>query len=473
MGRAAGANTMWATMGFLVTAVGLPIIGVIASALSRSSSVLEMAGRVGRRFAVVFTCVLYLTIGPLFVIPRTATVSYEVGVRPLVSDGAAVISLALFSIVFLGLNLYFGLRPGRLIDWVGRYLTPAFLILLSGMLLASVVSPMTDGPLPAPKKNYADHAFLTGLIDGYGTMDALGSLAFAVLIIDNLRRLKIERPGQIAVETAKSGISVAVVMSVLYGLLAFVGATSLAVTVGAPNGGAVLAGVSRHYFGSAGQLLIAAIVFLACLKTAIGLTTACAEMFVVIFPRSLSYDRWVIVFTGISLAIANVGLATIVKGSVPVLMFLYPLAIALILLALLTPVLGDRPSVHRFTVAFAGVAAFFDFLNTLPPPMKSSSVAKTLLSLASEFLPGFSSGMGWTVPALIGFVLGVIISRGRGEAGRPSAGPEHQPQSAPTVTAPVDPTAPAPAPADGPAAESTTSTGAVPATKGQAAPERS
>ena len=124
MGQSAGNNTLQATIGFLVTGVGLPLLGVIASALSRSESLFDMAKPVSRIYSVLFTCMLYLTIGPLFAIPRTATVAFEVGLSPFITKDYIQIGLFIFSFVFFAVTLYFSLRPGRIIDWVGKYLTP-------------------------------------------------------------------------------------------------------------------------------------------------------------------------------------------------------------------------------------------------------------------------------------------------------------------------------------------------------------
>lgn len=192
LGRAAQGATPWATAGFLVTAVGLPVLGIVASALSGSRSVLEMASPVGRRYAVAFTTALYLTIGPLFAIPRTATVSYEVGFAGSVPTGARHGALLAFTLVFFAVTGVAALRPGRLVDWVGRYLTPVFLVLLGALLVAAVVRPMGPASGASPTAAYDGHPATQGFLDGYSTMDALGSLAFAVAVIEAVRRLGVK-----------------------------------------------------------------------------------------------------------------------------------------------------------------------------------------------------------------------------------------------------------------------------------------
>ncbi|MBO3130108.1 branched-chain amino acid transport system II carrier protein [Dermatophilus congolensis] len=409
LGRDAAGATPAATAGFLITAVGLPIIGVIASALSRSSSMLQMTSNVSRWYAVAFTCALYLTIGPLFAVPRTATVSFEVGFASYLPEGSEHLWLAVFTIVFFTLTGLAAIRPGRLIDWVGRYLTPVFLVLLLAVIAAAVIFPM--GPVEgAPNEKYAQNAAAVGFIDGYATMDALASLAFAIVIIEAIHRLGVTSPGRVAAETAKAGIYSMIAMTVIYAALAYIGATSLHLLPTAKNGGTVLAAVSSHYFGPAGTVLIAAIVLAACLKTSIGLVTACAEMFSTMFPTVLGHKGWTILFTVFSAGVANIGLASIVKISVPVLLFLYPLAITAIILGLLTPWLEGRALAAQLMTAFTAVAALFDMIKALEFPIPGKDA---LVNFASAVLPGYDLGFGWALPALVGLAAGFAITHFR------------------------------------------------------------
>lgn len=403
MGRAAGSHTAAATVGFLLTAVGLPLLGIVASALSGASSLLEMTSGVARWYALGFTCALYLTIGPAFAIPRTATVSYEVGLAPSLGDGRG--PLLVFTLVFFALTGAAALRPGRLIDYVGRYLTPVFLVLLAAVVVASFVAPMTNAPLHAPQAAYATSPLTQGLLDGYNTMDALASLAFAIVVIEAVGRLGVTSPAGIARETAKGGIVSVLAMAAIYASLAYVGATSLGVSPDARNGGQVLAGVSRHYYGTAGQWLIGAIVLVACLKTAIGLVTACAEMFAQMLPR-VGYHAWALTFTLVSCAIANVGLAAIVEWSIPVLVFLYPLAITAIVLGLLSPWLRHRRNAHRVMTAAVALAAVCDLVKALPVSVPGGS---GLVELAGRVLPGYGQGFGWVVPGVLGLLVGLAL----------------------------------------------------------------
>ena len=409
LGQLAGANTLSAMIGFLLTGVGLPIIGVVASALSRSESLYEMAKPVSKTYGIFFTCALYLTIGPLFAIPRTATVAFEVGLTAFVTEANLPLALFVFSLLFFAATLFYALRPGRILDWVGRYLTPAFVGLLSILIIATVVRPMGN-PVNYPALgDYAIQPLFTGIIDGYNTMDALASLAFAIIIISNIEKLGVTDPKRKAIETLKSGIVCLVGMGVIYSALAYMGATSLGSVESGANGGIILASVSKHYFGLFGQVLLAAIVLVACLKTAIGLITACGQMFSEMFPNSLSYNQYAIAFTFVSFAIANFGLETIIQLSLPVLMFLYPLAIVLIILSLLNPVIKKQKTVYQWTIGLTVFAALFDFINALPESIKEKGVLSEIIQVATYYLPGFENGFGWILPSIFGFIVGVIM----------------------------------------------------------------
>lgn len=409
MGQLAGANTLPATLGFLLTGVGLPVLGVVATALSKSESLYEMAKPVSRSYAVFFTCALYMTIGPLFAIPRTATVAFEVGLTPFVPTFFLRVALFIFSVLFFAATLFYSMKPARIIDWVGKYLTPLFVGLLSILLIATIVNPMGDPQQFQPQGVYAERPFFSGVLEGYHTMDALASLAFAIVILSNIEKLGIQDPKRKAIETLRSGMVCLIGMGVIYAALAYMGATSLGSVGVGENGGVIMAMVSGHYFGVIGQVLLAAIVIVACLKTAIGLITSCAQMFSELFPNSFSYNQYAIAFTLLSFIVANFGLTTIIQLSLPVLMFLYPLAITLILLSLLGPFIKRKRSVYRWTTLFTIVPAFFDFLNALPEPMKQNQFVSHLIQFAQNYIPGFEYGFGWVIPGFIGFLIGVAI----------------------------------------------------------------
>lgn len=410
MGQQAGDKTLIATIGFLITGVGLPILGIIASAISQSDSLLDMARPISNKYSKLFTCLLYLTIGPLFAIPRTATVAFEIGIHPFIKNEYLKPSLLIFSLIFFVLTLYFSMMPGKILDWIGKYLTPIFLILLSILLILTFVKPMGNVSQYFAQGDYAVKPLFTGILAGYNTMDVLASLAFAIIIISNIRKLGVKKPNLIALETCKSGVVSIILMAIIYSSLAYMGATSLGSVKRADNGGSILYMVSNHYLGVIGALLLAAIVAVACLKTAIGLITSCSEMFNEMFKNSISYKKYAILFTACSFIIANFGLNDIITLSLPILMFLYPLAITLVILSLLKPIIGEKNEIYKITTIFTIIAAFFDLCKALPTPLSNISVVKAIVNFAHLYLPGFDFGFGWIIPALLGFIVGLIIA---------------------------------------------------------------
>lgn len=410
MGQLAGSSVWLASAGLLITGVGLPLLGVAALGVSRANGLLELSSRVGRRYGLFFTCVLYLTIGPLFAIPRCATVSYTVGVQQLLPGADQRVALALFSLLFFGAVLFFSLRPGELLTWIGKVLNPLFLCFLAVLVVRALLSPLGAVSAAAPVGAYETDAFAAGFLEGYNTMDALAGLAFGIIVVDAIRRLGVTEPGQVAKSTVGAGVFSALLMGLIYVLVAVMAAQSRGLFEPAANGGEALAQIAQHYFGSAGALILAATVTVACLKTAVGLVTSCGETFVQMFPRGPRYPVWAVGFCLFSFAIANLGLDAILAWTAPVLMFLYPLSIVLILLTLFGGLFGNDRTVLAWTMGFTVPAAVLDLVCALP---KGSAAARLLAPVAglSRWLPLADKGFGWLVPALAGLLVGLALAK--------------------------------------------------------------
>ena len=413
MGQLAGRNLWLAAAGFLVTGVGLPLLGVAALGISRAEGLLGLSSRVSRGYGLFFTCLLYLTIGPFFAIPRCATVSYTVGIQRMLPETGQTLVLAVFSLVFFAAVLFFSLRPGEILTWVGKVLNPLFLAFLAVLVLRALTAPLGAVSAIEPSGSYAGAALSTGLLEGYNTMDALASLAFGIIVVNAIRGLGVEEPGQVARSTVLAGVFSSLLMALIYLLVTVVGAQSRGAFPAAANGGEALAQIAEHYFGAAGALILAATVTIACLKTAVGLITSCSETFVEIFPQGPGYRVWAVIFCVVSFLIANLGLNAILNYSTPVLMFLYPLSIVLILLTLGGRLFGNHPTVLRWTIGCTAVAALADLLRTLPEGTRAVLHLEGVVSLAETWLPLCKAGFGWLVPALIGLVIGLVLRRVR------------------------------------------------------------
>lgn len=412
VGQLAGRSLWWASAGLLITGVGLPLLGVAALGISRKEGLFDLSSRVGRGYGFFFTCLLYLTIGPFFAIPRCATVSYTVGIQQLLPQGGAL-ALRIFSLVFFAAVLFFSLRPGEILTWVGKVLTPLFLCFLAVLILRALTSPLGDVSTVEPSGSYAANAFTAGVLEGYNTMDALASLAFGIIVVNAIRGLGVKEPAAVAKSTVLAGVFSSLFMGLIYVLVIVMGAQSRGLFPVSANGGEALSLIAGHYFGGVGALILAATVTLACLKTAVGLITSCSETFVQLFPAGPSYRIWAVGFCAISFLIANLGLNAIVSYSTPVLMFLYPLSIVLILLTLGGGLFGNDRGVLRWTIGFTMAASVIDLLRTLPESTRALLHLEPLVTFAETYLPLCQLGFGWVCPALAGLLLGLLLRRMR------------------------------------------------------------
>ncbi len=422
MGQLAGRNVWIAIIGFCVTAVGMPLLGVAALGISQSDGLQSLSGKVGRGYSYFFTCALYLSIGPFFAIPRCATVPFTIGIEPLLSEGASSsTALLIFTLVFFALVLVFSLFPNGIMTWIGRILNPIFLVLLGVLVVRALIDPMGSIRSIDPSGNYVTGSFFTGFIEGYGTMDALAALAFGIVVVDVIKRLGVSEPNAIARNTAGAGIFSCLLMGLIYLAVTVVGTQSRALYEVCDNGGEVLAIIAKHYFGTAGDIVMAAIVTFACLKTAIGLITSCSEAFEKMFKKGPSYRVWAVIFCIVSLLIANQGLTAIISYSLPVLYLLYPLAITLILLALFGNLFNHSRTIYAWVTGLTLIAAIIDFFNALPANVTAALHMDGVVSTVRSVLPFSDIGLGWVCPALLGLIIGLIIYTTKGKGRRAAA----------------------------------------------------
>lgn len=400
LGQQAGSNWLSAMSGFLLTGAGLPLLGVIAIGYSGSRDVQDLASRVTPWYGVAFAAVLYLAIGPLFATPRTATVTFEIGVTPFIGPEHKTMALAIFSAFFFGVTYWLSISPGKLVDRIGKVLTPALLATIAVLVGYAAFNPM--GELQAAQGGFADRPFVTGVLEGYQTMDALASLVFAIIVIDAARALGVRNRAQLLATTTVAGAVAAACLAVVYLLIGYMGATSVAGLGLQENGAAVLSKTAQHYFGMGGNVLLSAIVFLACLSTAVGLIISCSEYFNRLLP-AVSYKTFVVIFTLVSMAFANKGLSGIISISVPVLMLLYPLTVVIILLAFLNNWFGGSRVVYVCTIFATLVVGVLDAWKA------AFNFAPETAALINSIFPLYDIGMGWLLPASIGFVLGLVL----------------------------------------------------------------
>ena len=414
LGQMAGRNALPAIIGFIITAVGIPILGVAAIGITHSDGLQTLSGKVGKGYGIFFTCLLYLTIGPLFAIPRCATVSFTTGITPLLgADSPERLYLLLFSAVFFAFVLFFSLRPGKITVWIGKIINPLFLFFFAVLMLAALLAPGAAVSAVEPVEAYRSDAFFPALIEGYGTMDAIAGLAFGIVVIDVIRRMGVDNDDAIAEDVLSSGLLTGALMALIYVVSIVVGAQSRGLFELSENGGIALTQIAGHYLGGVGLFILAFTITFACLKTSIGLVTACAETFSKMTNGKISYRSWAILFTVFSFAVSNIGLSAIIEYSIPMLMLIYPPAIALILLAFLGKFFAHDRTVYIATMIGTWAAAIFDCMKTLPAPVQTALHLDTPIAFAAAHLPLFDKNLGWLLPAVIGFAAGMAIRASR------------------------------------------------------------
>ncbi|MBI0110939.1 branched-chain amino acid transport system II carrier protein [Lactobacillus sp. W8093] len=406
LGQMAGANWLVATLGFLVTAVLLPLLSVLAISVTHAKGVYDIGLPLGSTFALVFMILIHLTIGPLFGTPRTASISFKVGIEPMLPQSMAQIGLLIFSTIFFVCAFVVAYEESNILTSIGKVLNPLFLLLLFIVFLMGFFSPMGRASAQKVTLAYQQAPFFNGFLQGYNTMDALAGLAFGVTVVTAVRQMGKTTAKSNAKVTAKAGILATLTIGVIYVALIWLGATTLQHYRIAADGGTTFNQIVTYYLGNVGHALLASLITVTCLTTAVGLIAAFAQDFHRSFPK-VSYHTWLFLMTLASFLTANFGLDTIIAWSTPMLMFLYPFAMVLILLSITANLFNKDRVVYFWTVLFTLVPAFLDMIAAFPPVVSQSSWALALKGVQMKYLPFAAIGMDWIIPALLGLVIGL------------------------------------------------------------------
>lgn len=373
----AGSNTAFAFIGFALSAITLPVLALIA--VGRTGSLERLSARVNPFFARVFTIVIYLAIGPMLAIPRTASTSYEM-VKIAFSIERDIISW-LYSALFFALAGVVALKPEKLSKRLGKILSPILITLIIILFISVFFMAPFDAVAKAP---YDETPFLSGVLEGYQTMDAIAGLVFGTVIAINLRKMGID-DDDIRREGGIAAVGGGILLLVIYLLLSAIGMRSHALLSSADNGADILSAAASFIFPGMGRVLIAAIFIIACFNTSVGLLSSVGEYFNSLYPP-LSRAKWIFIFALVSAIIANAGLDTIISISSPVLEVIYPVAVTLMVLSLA------------------------DGKNNLSLSYKVAIPVAFVFSLVGII---WGNSFIWIVPTLIAMALGVAADRKR------------------------------------------------------------
>ncbi|WP_422445394.1 MULTISPECIES: branched-chain amino acid transport system II carrier protein [unclassified Endozoicomonas] len=398
VGQLAGQDMWYAAAGFLLTGVGLPLLGIVAIARV-GGGFNEISGEMPRALIIALGSCIYLIIGPLYAVPRTALVSFEVGITPFLAEPGKLSQL-IFSLIFFSISWYLSIRPGKLLESVGELITPALIALLVILGLSPIFSPL--GIPGQAMGTYTESPVIKGFLEGYMTMDALAALMFGIVIITNLKSHGIEDKSSLFHYSIITGIIAAAGLALVYLSLFYLGATSREIAPDPDNGGQILTLYAETLFGTTGIALLAAVVTLACLTTAIGCITAASEYFDEMFDR-VSYRTIVTVISIVCVFFANMELNEIIDLFIPVLLILYPISITLIFLGLIRDWLPRPVLTYRATLAVIFTFSIIDALR-----IKDFSVLQPFLQPFS-MMPGYEAHLVWLLPSLAVLIITVLI----------------------------------------------------------------
>lgn len=409
LGASAGDRLPAVMAGFLITGVLLPLVGVIAVSTS-GEGILGLARRVGGRFGAVAPAAVYLSIGPLYAIPRVVTVAYELATRPVLELlGAAPgrWTLPVHAAGFLVVSVLIALRPSRLADRVGRWLTPALLVLIAVLCVATIAG--DDVVERAASGPYAAAPFSTGLTQGYLTMDVLAATVFGIVVIQTLRSRGIGSTGRVVRATAAAGGIAATLLAAVYIGLAMIGART---DGAADDGTALLRSAASSALGPAGVIVFAAIVILACLTTSVGLLSAWAGYAYATLPRT-TFSRHLVAGAGCALILSNLGLAVIIKIVAPLTLLLYPITITLVAATILDVIAPGRlRTAYTWPVAVSGVLGLVSALAEAGWDAPSALLARS---------GAWNGSTGWIAPTLLALVLGAALDVRAGRWSTPAS----------------------------------------------------
>ena len=305
-----------AILGFLLSGIGMPVIALIIGTFNPGGFRAEMNRKISPLFSLLLLSLIYLSIGPLMAIPRTAATSFSIGVLPITGDGA--LPLAIFTILYFAFAWWLAITPTKLLARLGKVLTPMFAVLIVVLMITGLFA-YTSTSLPAPLGKYSASAFGTGFIEGYNTMDTLASFAFCILALNEMRRIHFRSEREHYTSVWMAGLAVAVLMGSLYLGLALLGNHfPIPPEVYGDShinlGAYVLSQSSLQLFGPAGMYFLAVMVTLTCFTTTVGLIAAVSTFFYEEFPV-MSYQRYATLVSLVSLLLANLGLNQIIKVS--------------------------------------------------------------------------------------------------------------------------------------------------------------
>lgn len=385
-----------AMVGFGLTGVIGPFLGILAVVKS-GEGFTDLGKRVNPVFSVILGTIIMLTIGPLIAIPRTAATTYEIGLLPIFPSITPLIG----SIGFFVVTLFLSISKSKIVDIIGKYLTPLLIVLLFVLVIAGIINPPNVDLVPTMS---GIEAFGTGFEEGYQTLDVLASVIFAGIIIASAKAKGYTTIQQRSSVSTYAGLIAVFFLFFIYGGLLYLGATSGYALTDNVVRTELLLSVSKQLLGEYGTYAVSLAIALACLTTAIALTGAVGSFFEKTTRGFISYKVGVVLSCVISAFLAVNSVDSIIAYAIPLLMFVYPITFAMVIYIVFFGkwINGKAP--------YIGAVAITALVSLLSIPGYLSIDVPIFIKI-KEFLPGASHNLEWILPSLLGFILGCLYDK--------------------------------------------------------------
>ena len=397
LGQNSGDQTLISVIGFLITAVVLPVLGVVVVTQTEGLDVLT--NRVGKKFSTIFTVLLYFAIGPGLAIPRAASVPFEMSIAPYLSKNANVVFWMVgYSVVFFIIAGWLSLNPNKLVDRLGTILTPVLIVLLVFLFVVFVFK--GEKSVITAQPAYAQAPFIKGFCEGYLTMDAIAGLVFASVVVKSFANMGITDKKEAFRYSTTAGALAGTILAVIYIMLTYMGMQSSGIYEIGVNGAVTLRQIVYQLFGGFGAVILAVIFALACLTTCVGLITAVSEYFSKLTGATYKSMVWMI--TLFALVVCNYGLTTILNISVPILNAIYPSVSVVIVMGVFDKYIKN-PFIYPLTIGATSIISVIYALEGIVPLGPISTVCSKL--------PLYHLGFGWLCVTVTAFVTAVLLGK--------------------------------------------------------------
>ena len=392
LGMESGPQWLLGFSAYFIADIGLALLGVFALLRVGSSEAVTL--RLGKIPAELLMCAIILCIGPMVAIPRTSATTFEMAIAPNLSG----VSPVLFSVLFFALILALCIKESAVVDIVGKVLTPLLLVGLFAIIIKGIVTPLGEiAALPQ-----IANAAVTGIKAGYQTMDALAALPFGIIVLQSVTAKGYGSGRKQFRVVGGAAVLAGVLLLCVYMGLAYLGATVSAQYTSDIGRAQLIMALVEALMGKVGVILFGVVVGLACVTTAIALTSSAAAYFAELCRGKVSYKVFVIAICVFSAVVSNLGLDRIVAVAAPVLDVIYPPTLVLIFISLLAPRLPDRVSRG---------AAIGALLTSVLCTLNANGIHIPFMAN----LPLYDLGLSWLLPAVI-FGLAASLLPGRSQA---------------------------------------------------------